>query len=125
MPTGCYFVSSIWNSRRFILLSLLDFKTFFFFFAGGHARQKIHWTHRIAAAIGVAKGIQFLHTGIVPGVYSNNLKITDVLLDQNLVAKISSYNLPLLAENGGMVFSFPLHEVSMLFCIEQYIGADT
>ncbi|KAF9661222.1 hypothetical protein SADUNF_Sadunf19G0045800 [Salix dunnii] len=42
-------------------------------------------------------------SGIVPGVYSNNLKITDVLLDQNLVAKISSYNLPLLAENKGMV----------------------
>jgi hypothetical protein len=97
----------------------------FFFFAGGHARQKIHWTHRIAAAIGVAKGIQFLHTGIVPGVYSNNLKITDVLLDQNLVAKISSYNLPLLAENRGMVFSFPLPEGCILFSIEQYLGAGT
>lgn len=47
----------------------------------------------------MAKGIQFLHTGIVPGIFSNNLKITDILLDQNLVAKISGYNLPLLAEN--------------------------
>ncbi|KAK6942457.1 Serine-threonine/tyrosine-protein kinase, catalytic domain [Dillenia turbinata] len=61
----------------------------------------LSWTQRISAAIGVVKGIQFLHTGIVPGVYANNLKITDVLLDQNLVAKISSYNLPLLAENLG------------------------
>ncbi|KAJ6697224.1 hypothetical protein OIU85_003577 [Salix viminalis] len=77
--------------------------TFGYWISGGHVRQNFHWTHRIAAAIGVAKGIQFLHTGIVPGVYSNNLKITDVLLDQNLVAKISSYNLPLLAENKGMV----------------------
>lgn len=50
------------------------------------------------------KGIQFLHTGIVPGVYSNNLKITDVLLDNNLQVKISSYyKLPLLAENKGTV----------------------
>ncbi|XP_007010597.2 PREDICTED: probable inactive leucine-rich repeat receptor-like protein kinase At3g03770 [Theobroma cacao] len=64
--------------------------------------QRLKWTQRIAAAIGVAKGIQFLHAGILPGVFSNNLKITDVLLDQNLLAKISSYNLPLLAENGGM-----------------------
>ncbi|XP_075488710.1 putative inactive leucine-rich repeat receptor-like protein kinase At3g03770 isoform X1 [Primulina tabacum] len=61
--------------------------------------RKLTWAQRIAAATGVAKGIQFLHTGIMPGVFSNNLKITDVLLDQNLVAKISSYNLPLLAEN--------------------------
>ncbi|KZV15180.1 hypothetical protein F511_33666 [Dorcoceras hygrometricum] len=61
--------------------------------------RKLTWAQRIAAATGVAKGIQFLHTGIMPGVFSNNLKITDVLLDQNLVAKISSQNLPLRAEN--------------------------
>lgn len=65
----------------------------------GHSQHSLTWTQRITAAIGVAKGIQFLHTGIVPGAYSNNLKITDILLDQNLVAKISCYNLPLFAEN--------------------------
>ncbi|XP_043701392.1 probable inactive leucine-rich repeat receptor-like protein kinase At3g03770 isoform X2 [Telopea speciosissima] len=69
----------------------------------GFAGQRLTWTQRIGAAIGIAKGIQFLHTGIVPGVFANNLRITDVLLDQNLVAKISSYNLPLLAENMGKV----------------------
>ncbi|XP_047980724.1 probable inactive leucine-rich repeat receptor-like protein kinase At3g03770 [Salvia hispanica] len=62
-------------------------------------RQKLSWAQRIAAATGVAKGIQFLHTGIVPGIFANNIKITDVLLDQNLVTKISSYNLPLLSDN--------------------------
>ena len=30
------------------------------------------WTQRIVAAIGVAKGIQFLHTEIMPGVNRNN-----------------------------------------------------
>ena len=69
----------------------------------GHSRQTLTWTQRIAAAIGVAKGIEFLHTGFVPGVYSNNLRITDILLDRDLIAKISSYNLPLLAENMGKV----------------------
>ncbi|KAG4927636.1 hypothetical protein JHK85_054122 [Glycine max] len=67
-----------------------------------HARKSFSWTQRIGAAIGVAKGIQFLHTGIVPGVYSNDLKIEDVLLDQNLVAKISSYHLPLLSNMGKL-----------------------
>lgn len=61
--------------------------------------HKFTWTQRIAAAIGVARGIQFLHTGIVPGVFSNDLKITDVLLDHELHVKINNYNLPLLAEN--------------------------
>ncbi|KAF4397135.1 hypothetical protein G4B88_008981 [Cannabis sativa] len=49
----------------------------------------------------IAKGIQFLHTWIAPGVYRNNLKITDILLDYNFVAKISSYNIPLLVNNTG------------------------
>lgn len=71
--------------------------------AGRRARQPLTWSQRIGAAIGVAKGIQFLHTGIVPGLYSNNLKITDILVDLNLVTKISSYSLPLLAEEVGKV----------------------
>ncbi|XP_018502703.2 probable inactive leucine-rich repeat receptor-like protein kinase At3g03770 [Pyrus x bretschneideri] len=66
----------------------------------GPPGRKLTWAQRIVAAIGVAKGIQFLHTGIVPGVKSNNLKITNVLLDHDLHVKISSYNLPLLAENN-------------------------
>ncbi|KAK7313726.1 hypothetical protein VNO77_38921 [Canavalia gladiata] len=68
----------------------------------GSCGEKLSWTQRIAAAIGVVKGIQFLHTGIVPGLYSNNLKITDILLDNNHNVKISSYNLPLSAENKRM-----------------------
>ncbi|KOM56266.1 hypothetical protein LR48_Vigan10g215800 [Vigna angularis] len=60
-------------------------------------RKSLTWTQHIEAVIGVAKGIQYLHAGIVPGVYSNNLKITDVLLDQNFVAKIKIYDLPLLS----------------------------
>lgn len=69
----------------------------------GLTGQKFTWTQRIGAAIGVVKGIQFLHTGIVPGLYSNNLKITDISFDHNLHAKIKTYNLPLLAENRGTV----------------------
>lgn len=72
--------------------------------AGRRLRERMTWAQRIAATAGVAKGIQFLHTGIVPGLFSNNLKITDVLVDQNLVTKISSYNLPLLSENLGKVW---------------------
>ncbi|XP_028800431.1 probable inactive leucine-rich repeat receptor-like protein kinase At3g03770 isoform X2 [Neltuma alba] len=69
----------------------------------GPSGAKLSWAQRIAAAIGVVKGIQFLHTGTVPGLYSNNLKITDILLDNNLNVKICSYNLPLLAENKTVV----------------------
>uniref|UniRef100_A0A5B7A3W3 Protein kinase domain-containing protein n=1 Tax=Davidia involucrata TaxID=16924 RepID=A0A5B7A3W3_DAVIN len=90
-------------SRMFLVFEYVPNGTLRSWISEGCARRTLTWTQRIAAAIGVAKGIQFLHTGIVPGVFSNNLKITDILLDQNLVAKISSYNLPLLAENIGKV----------------------
>lgn len=67
--------------------------------AEGVAGQKLNWTQRIAAAIGVARGIQFLHAGVIPGLFANNLKTTNILLDQNLVTKISSCNLPVFSEN--------------------------
>lgn len=66
--------------------------------AEGVAGHTLSWTQRVASAIGVAKGIQFLHTGIVPGIFANNLKATSILLDENFVAKISSYDLPVLEE---------------------------
>ncbi|GLT75800.1 hypothetical protein SLA2020_474970 [Shorea laevis] len=90
-------------SRTFLIFEYVPNGNLRSWISEGHAYQLLTWSQRIAAAIGIAKGIQFLHSGIVPGVYSNNLKITDILLDQNLVAKISSYNLPLLAESAGKV----------------------
>lgn len=90
-------------SRIFLIFEYVPNGTLRSWISEGHGRRSLTWTQRISAAIGVAKGIQFLHTGIVPGVFSNNLKITDILLDQNLVAKISSYNLPLLGEHAEKV----------------------
>lgn len=86
-------------SRIFLVFEYVPNGTLRRWISDKHARRKLTWTQRIAAATGVAKGLQFLHNGIIPGLFSNNLKITDILLDQNLVAKISSYNLPVLSEN--------------------------
>ncbi|EAY92138.1 hypothetical protein OsI_13849 [Oryza sativa Indica Group] len=64
----------------------------------GTEGRKLTWAQRISAAIGIANGIQFLHAGMMPGLFGNNLKINNILLDQNHVAKISSYNIPILGE---------------------------
>ena len=64
----------------------------------GTEGRKLSWGQRISTAIGVAKGIQFLHGGIIPGLFANNLKITNILMDQNQVPKIGSYNIPILSE---------------------------
>lgn len=49
----------------------------------------------MAVTIGVARGIQFLHSGVTPGLFGNNLKTENIFLDENLKAKISNYKLPM------------------------------
>ncbi|CAH9069103.1 unnamed protein product [Cuscuta epithymum] len=93
----CYFDDST-VSRIFLVFEYVPNGSLRSWISEKHGRPTLNWGQRVSAAIGVAKGIQFLHTGVVPGVFPNKLKITDVLLDQELVAKISSFNLPILAD---------------------------
>ncbi|RZC79881.1 hypothetical protein C5167_042458 [Papaver somniferum] len=58
-------------------------------------KEAMKWSQRVAVTVGVARGIQFLHTGVTPGIFGNNLKIENILLDENLTAKISTYFLPI------------------------------
>ncbi|XP_028804592.1 probable LRR receptor-like serine/threonine-protein kinase At1g14390 [Neltuma alba] len=63
-------------------------------------KQVLKWPQRMAISIGIARGTQFLHTGVVPGIFGNDLHIEKVLLDDNLNPKVSGYNIPLPYENG-------------------------
>lgn len=58
-------------------------------------REYLKWPQRMGISIGIARGIQFLHTGIAPGLFGNDLKIENILLDESLTAKISTYNISL------------------------------
>lgn len=64
-------------------------------------KEALKWPQRMAITIGVARGVQFLHTGVAPGIVGNNLKMENVLLDDSLSAKISSYNIPLPYKVGS------------------------
>ncbi|KAK6242789.1 hypothetical protein SCA6_008178 [Theobroma cacao] len=64
-------------------------------------KEILKWPQRMAITIGAARGIQFLHTGIAPGIYGNDLKIDNILLDETLTAKISNYNIPLPLKAGS------------------------
>ncbi|KAH7675240.1 Non-specific serine/threonine protein kinase protein [Dioscorea alata] len=94
-----YYTDDSSISRVFLIFEYVPNGTLRSSISEGVAGQKLNWPQRIAAAIGVARGIQFLHAGIIPGLFANNLKTTNILLDQNLVTKISSYNLPVFFEN--------------------------
>ncbi|KAF5195521.1 Receptor-like protein kinase [Thalictrum thalictroides] len=64
-------------------------------------REMLKWPQRLAITMGVAKGIQFLHAGIAPGIFGNDVKIENILLDENLTAKISNYDLLIPSKVGS------------------------
>ncbi|VYS51859.1 unnamed protein product [Arabidopsis thaliana] len=63
-------------------------------------KEVLKWPQRMAIAIGVARGIQFLHMGVAPGIFGNNLKIENIMLDETLTVKISGYTIPLPSKVG-------------------------
>ncbi|CAL5418238.1 unnamed protein product [Camellia sinensis] len=64
-------------------------------------REYLKWPQRRRIAVGIARGIQFSHSRITPGMYGNDLKIENTLLDKTLTAKISSYNISLPSKKVG------------------------
>lgn len=48
--------------------------------------------------IGIAKAVHFLHTGIIPGFYSNRLKANNILLNEHRIGKLSDYGLSVVAQ---------------------------
>ncbi|KAK8673450.1 hypothetical protein V6N13_111785 [Hibiscus sabdariffa] len=61
----------------------------------------LKWSDRLAILIDVAKAVQFLHTGVIPGVYNSRLKTNNILLDEHRIAKLSDYGMSIIMEENG------------------------
>ncbi|CAJ2669586.1 unnamed protein product [Trifolium pratense] len=60
--------------------------------------KALKWSDRLAILIGVAKAVHFLHTGIIPGCFRNQLKTNNVLLHEHRFPKLSDYGMSLISE---------------------------
>ncbi|XP_027925356.1 probable inactive leucine-rich repeat receptor-like protein kinase At3g03770 [Vigna unguiculata] len=60
--------------------------------------KALKWSDRLAILIGVAKAVHFLHTGVIPGCFSNLLKTKNVLLDEYRIPKLSDYGMSIIIE---------------------------
>jgi serine/threonine protein kinase len=61
-------------------------------------KKVLDWPTRHRIAIGAARGISYLHHDCIPHIIHRDIKSSNILLDQNMEARVSDFGLATLME---------------------------
>lgn len=66
--------------------------------AGRSTDKVLDWPTRFRIAVGAARGISYLHHDCIPHIIHRDIKSSNILLDQNMDARVSDFGLATLME---------------------------
>lgn len=91
-----YYTAPLYN---LLIYELMPNGSLYSFLHGGSKEKKLlDWPTRYRIAIGAARGISYLHHDCVPHIIHRDIKSSNILLDQNMEARVSDFGLATLME---------------------------
>jgi len=68
-----------------------------------HSKHSLDWNTRVRIALGIARGLEYLHESAAPRILHRDIKSTNILLDDDYVPKITDLGMAKRLAHDGLI----------------------